>query len=60
MKVIHVETHKEKELILITSRIASAIKSYGWRHGVLVYTLPIPLHPLLSTNARILMFELII
>ncbi len=40
MKVIHVETHKEKELILITSRIASAIKSYGWRHGVLVLYSP--------------------
>ncbi|MCK5848274.1 MAG: secondary thiamine-phosphate synthase enzyme YjbQ [Caldisericia bacterium] len=40
MKVIHIETHNEKELVNITSRISSAIKSYQWQNGVLVIFVP--------------------
>ena len=40
MKVIHIDTHKEKEMINVTSKIASAVKSYQWQHGVLTIYVP--------------------
>ena len=40
MKVIHIETHKEKELVKIRSRLESAVKRYGWQNGILTVYIP--------------------
>jgi secondary thiamine-phosphate synthase enzyme len=40
MKVIHIETHKNKELVRIESKLSSAVQNYHWKNGILTVFVP--------------------
>lgn len=40
MKVIHIETHTNKELVRIGAKLASAVQNYHWKKGILTVYVP--------------------
>jgi secondary thiamine-phosphate synthase enzyme len=40
MKVIHIETHMNKELVRIGSKLDSAVQNYQWKNGILTVYVP--------------------